>query len=54
VVGAHGGQFQNTKGPKPVAATLTPIMSAAMTNTLDILPGERSGGEDVDEEEPTQ
>lgn len=32
-------------------------MSATMANTPehdDVMPGERSGGEDVDEEEPTQ
>ena len=47
-----------TPTPTPIPTpTPTPIASAATANTLecdDVTPGERSGGKDVDEEEPTQ
>lgn len=49
-------QLPSILSPIPTP-TPTPIMSAATANTLeddDIMPGERSGDEDVDEEEPTQ
>ena len=49
-------QLPSILSPIPTP-TPTLIVSAAMANTLerdDVTPGERSGGEDADDEEPTQ